>query len=135
MWPVSILGYGLDDPKTVVRISVGARDFCVKTPDRLWGPLSFLFKGTGVVSKEFVGWNMKLTTHLYLLPRLGKGGAVPLPPPIRLHSVDRDRFTVLKLLGCWPDDSGTRAPIRGRSKRFVFRFGLPKGLWGVSELF
>ena len=70
MLPVSILGFGLDDPKIVVRSSVGARDFYIKPPDRLWGPLSFLFKGTGVVSRECIGWSMKLTTHLYLVPPL-----------------------------------------------------------------
>jgi len=54
--------------------------------------------------------------------------------PICLHSVDRDRLSVLDLLGCGPDDSGTRAATRGRSKRFLFRLGLPDGLWGASEL-
>ena len=35
---------------SVVRISVGARDFfSPKSPDRLWSPLDVLFKGHGVI--------------------------------------------------------------------------------------
>ena len=38
---------------------------------------------------------MRLTTHLYLVPRLGMSGAIPLLPPTRLHGVDRGKFAFL----------------------------------------
>jgi len=39
---------------------------------------------------ELSGQGVKLNTHLHLVPRLEKTGAIHLNPVIRLHSVDRE---------------------------------------------
>jgi hypothetical protein len=43
-------------------------------------------------SMRHSGRDVKLTTHLHLVPRLRMGGAMPLLPPIYLHAVQRDSF-------------------------------------------
>jgi len=66
-----------------VRIQIGARDFCPKRPERLWGPTSLLFNGYRVISRRQNAQGKKLTIHLHLVPRLKINGAIP---PILLHA-------------------------------------------------
>jgi len=65
-----------------------------KCPDWLWGPHCFLFCGywEGVLSP---GVDMKLTTHLHLVPRLRMGGAKPL---LHLYVLVTWTVTTLSLL-------------------------------------
>jgi hypothetical protein len=49
-------------------------------PDRLCGPPSLLFKGYRGCVPGKNGLGVKLTTHLYLVPRLRIGGAIHLLP-------------------------------------------------------
>jgi hypothetical protein len=51
-------------------------------PDQLWTPPILQFIGQQrLFLQEFSGWDMKLTTHLHLEPRLRIHGAIPLVPP------------------------------------------------------
>jgi len=64
-----------------VRIQIGARDFCPKRPERLWGPTSLLFNEyRGYFPGGQSGRRVTLTIHLQLFPRLRMSGAVPLLP-------------------------------------------------------
>jgi len=62
-----------------IRIPTSTKDFSVLKKFRLLcGPLILLFKGhqrlfTGTES----GWNVRMTTHLHIVPRLRMSGAVP----------------------------------------------------------
>ena len=47
-----------------------------KCPDRPWGPPSGY---RGLVAQEQSGQEVKLTTHVYLVPRLMNGGVTSLP--------------------------------------------------------
>jgi hypothetical protein len=51
-------------------------------PDRLWGPLSLQSNGyRGLFLRELSGWDVKLTTHLQLVPRWRvREPTNPLPP-------------------------------------------------------
>ena len=53
--------------------------FLQNHPDWLRGTRSLLFKGYRVSVSGLNDWGVKLTTH-YLVPRIGMGGAMPLPP-------------------------------------------------------
>jgi len=65
-----------------VHIQVGARDFCPKRPQRLWGPTSPRFNGYWVISRRQNAQGEKLTMHLHLVPKLRISGAIP---PLPLH--------------------------------------------------
>jgi len=49
-------------------------------PDRLSGPPTLIFSGTGVLSPGQNSRNVELTTHLHLVTRLRNGGVIPLLP-------------------------------------------------------
>jgi hypothetical protein len=63
------------------------------------GQLSLLFSGhQGLFSFEYHGWSMKLTTYLYVVPRLRMHGALsPLPHTSKGHDAfkHRNNFSVL----------------------------------------
>jgi len=63
-----------------VRIQVGARDFCPKRPEWLWGSTSLLFNGYRVISRGQNAQGERLTIHFHLVPRLGISGAIPPLP-------------------------------------------------------
>ena len=69
---------------SAVRIPAGARD-------RVRVPLSLQW----VLSEELSGWEVELTTHLHLVPKLRMSGVVPLLS-VQPHGVNRDSFTTLK---------------------------------------
>jgi len=50
--------------------------------------------GIQVLPSGLSGWDMMSTTHLHLVLRLRISGAIPLLPPIYLHGMDRDNFTL-----------------------------------------
>jgi hypothetical protein len=63
-------GYGLDD---LGSIPENAKFFSSQRSDRLWGPPSLISKGNwGILSWGYSGSGVKLTTHIYLLPRSRK---------------------------------------------------------------
>jgi hypothetical protein len=75
-------GYGLDDRGVVVRVPVGSRFSSSPChPDRLWGPPSLLSNSHGgLFPRGWSGRDVKLTTHLQLVPRSRKCGSIhPLP--------------------------------------------------------
>jgi hypothetical protein len=64
-----------------IRVSVRAKDSSPKYPDRFWGPLSLLYNWYGRFFQESKsGREVKLTTHLYLVPKLRMSGVIPLLP-------------------------------------------------------
>jgi hypothetical protein len=76
------IGYGLDDHGVGVPDPVGVRIFTSPCgPDRLWGPSSLLSNGYRVFfSRGYTRRDVKLTTHLKLVPRSRKRGFInPLP--------------------------------------------------------
>jgi hypothetical protein len=94
-------GYGLDDRDIGVRVQVGSRIFpSPRRSDRLWGPHNFLSNGYwGLFPRGQSGRDVKLTTHLQLVPRSRKVDLY-IHSPLRLHGV------VLKLLS-----TGTSLPL------------------------
>jgi hypothetical protein len=65
-----------------------------KVPNQFWGPLSLLFNGyQWRFLWVYSGRDVKLNTHLHLLPRVGMSGPVP---PLSLHGMHRDNFTFIK---------------------------------------
>jgi hypothetical protein len=71
-------GYGLDDREVRVRVPLVSRIFSSpRRPDRIWGPPNLLFYGyRGLFPRESSGRDVKLTTHLQLLPRSRKCGSI-----------------------------------------------------------
>jgi hypothetical protein len=71
-------GYGLDYQGVGVQVPVGARIFTSPcSPDRLWGLHHLLSKGYwGIFPQGQRGRGVKLTTHLQLVPRSRKCGAI-----------------------------------------------------------
>ena len=41
---------------------------------------------------------MKLTIHIHLVPRLRRSGAILLTPPVCIHGVERNSFSILLLV-------------------------------------
>jgi hypothetical protein len=70
-------GYRLDDREVGVRVRIRSKIVSYShRPDRLWGPLSLLYSGYRGLFLQ----NVKLTTHLQLVPRSRKCGCIhPLP--------------------------------------------------------
>ena len=64
--------------------------------------------GMGVVSRECIGWSMKLTTQLYLMPRLRTSGAIPLLP---LYAFTTWTETDLRFLNYWDTGWTTRGNV------------------------
>jgi len=62
-------------------LSRGKRFFSSpKCPDWLWGPPSLLFNGHGgLFPQELSRWDMRLTTHICLFPRIRSGAILPHP--------------------------------------------------------
>jgi len=58
-----------------------------KCPDRPWGPSSGY---RALLAQEQSDQEVKLTTHVYLVPRLMSGGY--LHSPIRPHGIQRENF-------------------------------------------
>jgi hypothetical protein len=72
LWDIAT-GYRLDIQGVGVRVPVGARIFTSPCcPDRLWGPPSLLSNG----SRQLSCRDVKLTTHLQLVPRSRKRGSI-----------------------------------------------------------
>jgi hypothetical protein len=90
-------GCELDDPEFESR--QGKKFFSPKCPDWLWGPSPASYSmGTLFLSLGKIGWGVKFTIHLYLVPRLRISGVIP---PRYLNDVDRDNFNVnYKKLNC-----------------------------------
>jgi hypothetical protein len=74
--------------------SMGKRHFYSPMyPERLWNPLNGCWR---LFPQRYRGWDVKLTTHLHLGPRL-RILEIYLHPPVCLHSVQRD-FTFFYLI-------------------------------------
>jgi len=63
-----------------------------KYPDRLRDSPSLLFNRYRGLSRRESSRGLMLTTHLRMAPRLRTSGAILLPPLIRHHDVERDKF-------------------------------------------
>jgi hypothetical protein len=79
--------YGLENREVGVRVPVWASIFfSPHRPDR-WGPPSLLSNGyRGLFPRGWSCWDVKLTTHLQIVPRSRKRGSIH-PPPKGLYGV------------------------------------------------
>ena len=92
---VYLLGYSLDEQRTVDRIQRGLRD------PQSGPPIHWVTSGYFFGSKS--DRNVKLTTSFHLVPRQKKKKSVELylNCPIRLHGFYRDNVTVDKVRGSY----------------------------------
>jgi hypothetical protein len=66
------------------------REQIMKSPERLWGPPSFLLNGyRGLLLWGWSGWGINLTAHCHLVPTPGMHKAIPPLPhmPLRCRQV------------------------------------------------
>jgi hypothetical protein len=79
---------GLNDREVIVVVTVQSRMFLSRHhPDQLWGPLWLLYsENQGILPQGWSNWHMELATHLQLMLRPRKYGAIP-PLLIHIHGI------------------------------------------------
>jgi hypothetical protein len=78
----------------------GARDsYFLQSPDWLWSSPGFLFSVyRGYFPPGLGGWSMKLTTHLYLVPRLRTSGTATPRPHMPSRHVQQQLYIEFTLI-------------------------------------